>query len=406
VTMRCIHWTLLGAAAVVATAACHTGPSAESYYGVTEGRGIRVKLLAGRKERTDGEVLEVRDSALVILGEKCAVSVVPFASIRLAAFKGINPAYEKGIPTADERAELKMLSRFPGGMPPSVLDYYAQCASTSKVGAALPDANTFLAIARRETNRYQQLDSAIAAGYRRIGGDIPSLGEHWVHPGLVMSGPIDPARPSVLIYTRTATGPVLAGVAWTKVLAAGEPYPDAPVGREAWHEHNGSVAIESLPMHHDHSGMAATEPTRVAILHAWIWIGNPRGTWVADNWALPFVRAGLRADSVAVAAAQALSLTTPGAVEYYTRATAVSRAANDSSTLEHERAMIAAAAADAAAVRAGAAAKLSAAQVARLGEIWTALQLRLASPARSAGDPAPGSNSGQGLAHGAHDGIR
>ena len=390
--MRYIHWTLLGAAAVIATA-CHTGPSAKSYYGVKEGRGIRVKLVVGRKERKDGEVLEVRDSTLVVLGTGCAVSFVPFATIREAAFKGINPAYEKGWPTPDERAELRMLSRYPGGMPQSVLDYYAQCASATIDGVRPPDAKAFLAIAKRETSRYQPLDSAIAAGYRRIGGDIPSLGEHWVHPGLVMSGPIDPARPSVLIYTRTPTGPVLAGVAWTKVLGSGDPYPDEPVGRGAWHEHNGSVALESLPLHHDHAGRDATEPTRVAILHAWIWIENPRGTWVADNWALPFVRAGLRADSVAVEAAQALSLTAPGAVDYYTRAHTISLAPADSARLGRTQAVIAAAAAEAGAVRAGAAAALTEAQVARLGAIWAGLQLRLAGRAavRPNGEPSAAS---------------
>lgn len=372
-TMRYIHWTLLGAAAIMTIAACHTGPSAKSYYGVKEGRGIRVKIHAGKKQRTEGEVLEVRDSALVVLGSGCAISVVPFATIRQAAFKGINPAYEKGWPTTDERAELRLLSRYPGGMPQPVADYYKQCASTTIVGAAVPDANAFLATAKGATNRYQLLDSAIAAGYRRIGGDIPSLGEHWVHPGLVMSGPIDPARPSVLIYTRTPSGPVLAGVAWTKVLGAGEPYPDAPAGRDAWHEHNGSVAIESLPMHHDHGAMETMEPTRVAILHAWIWIENPRGTWVADNWALPLVRAGLQPDSVAVEAAQALSLTAPGAVEYYERAAAASLVRTGSTALMQRRAMIAAAAEQAKAVRADEPDRLSAAQVARLGEIWTAV---------------------------------
>lgn len=372
--MRYINLTLLGAAAVMTIAACHTGPSAKSYYGVKEGRGIRVKILVGKKQRTEGEVLEVRDSALVVLGKGCAISVVPFATIRVAAFQGINPAYEKGLPTTDERAELRLLSRYPGGMPQPVADYYKQCASATLVGATVPDANAFLTIAKGATSRYQQLDSAIAAGYRRIGGDIPSLGEHWVHPGLVMSGPIDPARPSVLIYTRTPSGPVLAGVAWTKVLRAGEPYPDVPVGRAAWHEHNGSVALESLPMHHDHGAMPAMEPTRVAILHAWIWIDNPRGMWVADNWALPLVRAGVRPDSVPIEAAQALSLTAPGAVEYYERAAAVSLAPTDSTALEQRRAIIAAAAEQANAVRAEAPDRLSSAQVARLGEIWTALQ--------------------------------
>jgi hypothetical protein len=112
----------------------------------------------------------------------------------------------------------------------------------------------------------------------------------------------------------------------------------------------------------------------VAILHAWIWIDNPRGTWVADNWALPLVRAGLRPDSVAIEAAQALSLTAAGAVEYYTRAAAAAGA--DSVGRERAREAIARSAEEAKAVRASASGALDAAEVARLSGIWSSLQLR------------------------------
>ena len=360
---------------MIAAAACYTGPSARSYYGVKQGSGIRVKVLAD-KHLTEGEVLEVRDSTLVLLGKKCAVTMVPFRAIRKAAFGGVSPAYHDGWPTPDERAELKMLSRFPGGTPQAVLDEYAHCRSGMAVSAVRPDANEFLAIAKRATSRYQQLDSAIAAGYRRIGVDIPSLGEHWVNPGLVMSGPIDPARPSVLIYVRGPSGPVLAGVAWTKVLKAGEPYPDAPASRDAWHEHNGTVAAESLPMHHDHMAMGTTEPTRVAILHAWIWISNPRGSWVAENWALPFARAGLRADGAPIGAARAMSLTAPGATEYYERVVATA-AGGDSITFARARTLLVSAVSDAMVVRRSASGTLGDAELARLAAVWSELWTRI-----------------------------
>lgn len=185
--------------------------------------------------------------------------------------------------------------------------------TTQRHGAA-----AFLDAARAGTRRYHVLDSAIADGYRRIGDDLPSMGEHWVHPGLVMVGRFEAERPSILIYARGEAGPLLAGVAWTRLLADGEEYPDFPAGPGAWHEHNGTVDDETLPLSHA-MRTPASAGTRVAILHAWVWIANPRGTWNADNWMLPFVRAGLAADSSRARAARALSLTAPGAVEHYAR---------------------------------------------------------------------------------------
>ncbi|MGH7627661.1 MAG: hypothetical protein ACREOJ_20390 [Gemmatimonadaceae bacterium] len=29
------------------------------------------------------------------------------------------------------------------------------------------------------------------------------------------------------------------------------------------------------------------------MLHAWLWLPNPAGMFASDNWALPFVRAGV-----------------------------------------------------------------------------------------------------------------
>jgi hypothetical protein len=54
------------------------------------------------------------------------------------------------------------------------------------------------------------------------------------------------------------------------------------------------------------------------MLHAWIWVDNPQGIFAADNWALPFLRLGLRtalSDSHSdfpLEAAKALSLVNGG----------------------------------------------------------------------------------------------
>ena len=391
-------------AIVAASTGCFTGPSATSYYGVTGGGGIEGKFRL-HKGKTKGELLEVRDSALVLL-DGCKVNVLPFAEIRESRFSGINPEYVSGTPSSSERAELTALSRFPGGAPKEVIDHYLQCASMTEPAvlgktSLLPNVDraavrsvahmpadsghAFLDKARIAVRRYTSLDSAVVAGYRQLGGDLPSLGEHWIHPGLVMSGGIDPSRPSVLIYIRTPSGPVLAGAAWTKVLGPGEPYPSLPAGASAWHEHNGSVVEETLPMMHHHGGMSSAEPTRVAILHAWLGIENPRGVWVADNWALPFARAGLRADNASVASARAMSLTAPGAIAYYERVIA-SAAGRDSVVLGRVRTILSQSAVEATTVRDAATGQLSDSQLAQLTDLWTRLWAQVTNGPPSSAD--------------------
>ncbi|MEJ7809939.1 MAG: hypothetical protein WKG32_05905 [Gemmatimonadaceae bacterium] len=178
-------------------------------------------------------------------------------------------------------------------------------------------ATTFLAAARSATARYRELAQAVADGYRRIGGDLPSMGEHWVNPSIAVRDAFAPDAPSVLIYVRVAGNPVLAGVAYTRFLARDAPYPAFPAGvPHAWHEHNGSVADETLPLGHGNATRPPAGDTRVAVLHAWEWIANPAGVWNADNWALPYIRLGLRPADAPGADAKALALASGGDAYY------------------------------------------------------------------------------------------
>jgi len=149
----------------------------------------------------------------------------------------------------------------------------------------------FASAARAATSRYASQEVAIADGFRRVGGDFPAMGEHWVNLAQVMADTFAATKPSVLTYIRVDGKPQLAGVGYTKLLATGQSLPDFAPARGYWHEHNGSIVEESF-RGHDESPSVEGAP-HLAILHAWIWMPNPDGLFVTDNWTLPFARLGL-----------------------------------------------------------------------------------------------------------------
>lgn len=152
-----------------------------------------------------------------------------------------------------------------------------------------------LAAARDGTMRYRSIDSAITDGFKRVGVEFPAMGEHWVNVARILENRFDPARPSVLTYITDGGRRRLAGVAYTALLAEGEQPPSSAAPQAYWHEHNGSVAEESLPLHHAAGTAAEVGPgaPRLSILHAWVWLPNPAGPFVTDNWTLPLARLGI-----------------------------------------------------------------------------------------------------------------
>jgi hypothetical protein len=178
--------------------------------------------------------------------------------------------------------------------------------------------NDFVIAARAGTARYASQEAAIADGFRRVGTDFPAMGEHWVNLPQVMADSFTPARPSVLTYIKVGRVPHLAGVAYTKLLAPHEQPPDFAPARGHWHEHNGSIVEESFLAGHEMH--ASPGDLRLAILHAWVWIENPDGLFVTDNWSLPFVRVGTAMpDAPGRDAARSAALAT-AAADYYGQA--------------------------------------------------------------------------------------
>ena len=160
------------------------------------------------------------------------------------------------------------------------------CAQDSKEIEALLDR------ARKATDQYSELKFAIAAGYRRAGRDMPSMGEHWINPRIMMNGGLDAAKPAVLTYLMIGDRPVLTGVVYAVSLDPGQAPPLVFGANAHWHEHNGAIDDEALLPEHSTQPSSA-EGTRVAFLHAWLRIPAPGGIFAAENWAIPFVRAEL-----------------------------------------------------------------------------------------------------------------
>lgn len=186
-------------------------------------------------------------------------------------------------------------------------------------GAARPapavqtdSAAAFLARARAGTERYRDRSIAIADGYHAIGVDAPAMGQHWIQPGRLVAARLDAEHPPILEYAIVRGRPTLVGVAYALPLSPGEAPPDFPAGRAAWHSHAGGVEEESLRLSHEDAPLDAREE-RVTVLHAWIWIANPAGTFVPLNWALPYVRAGFEPRAGPDACSKALSLGDGGA---------------------------------------------------------------------------------------------
>jgi len=183
------------------------------------------------------------------------------------------------------------------------------------------DTAEFVRLARSATERYRDREAAAADGYRLIGEDFPGMGEHWIQTDRVFDGVYEPTQPEVLTYVTIDGTPRLLGIAYALPLLEGEQPPDEPAGRDAWHAHTGSLDDETLAPHH-HTSAHADHGARLAMVHAWVWLDNPEGTFAADNWSIPFLRLGLELPrEPAAAAGKTLSLLSGGG-EYVTRVVA------------------------------------------------------------------------------------
>ena len=136
-------------------------------------------------------------------------------------------------------------------------------------------ANALVKIVRDSTQRFQDVNAAMAAGYALqfgcVSGDASgAMGLHYVNGDLVNSGIIDATRPQIVIYEAQPDGSL-------QLIGA-----DFLVFANAWNaNHSGPPELMGQLFH------LFDAPNRFGLpafytLHVWAWKDNPNGAFV--NW--------------------------------------------------------------------------------------------------------------------------
>lgn len=370
------RFALVLTAALLAGCTMRHGEWLDTYPPATGPAGLTAQLRLLEEDRGEmtGELLAVEDRGLLVLHRDTVVRV-HYPRIDWATFPDRRALrVSDGQPPAPAvRDTLRLLSRFPQGVDENLLrrllDAYGQ-EDLVEIGASPPDPGSgthaghpvgtpaplepssraspdpveaFVTAVRQATARFHDRGIAIREGYRKLGPDFPAMGEHWIQPGLVIDGAVDPARPPVLTYATLEGRVTLTGVAYTLPLGRGEEPPPFLGRTDVWHDHSSRVDEESLLLNHrpgaprghgssdgrggagghggnvgpgDHDAGPPPGP-RLAMVHVWAWVESPDGVLAQHNRALPFRRVGLPVPSEPPPAVhRALSLAGSGA-DYY-----------------------------------------------------------------------------------------
>jgi len=103
-------------------AACPIGPRAGSFPAAQSPRGIQADIrLVRQKTAVRGELLEVRDSTLLMLRDGARVTSVPIRAIRLGSFDRQGQLIDGGRLSQGNREKLRLMSRFPASLRAEVL---------------------------------------------------------------------------------------------------------------------------------------------------------------------------------------------------------------------------------------------------------------------------------------------
>jgi hypothetical protein len=139
----------------------------------------------------------------------------------------------------------------------------------------LAKANALVEIVREATKPFQNIATALAAGYVPRFGCVSgshegAMGVHLVHDPLVGDVGLDPTKPELLVYEPRPHGQM-------KLVAA-----DFLVLSAAWHATNQAPPELMGQLFH-----LFDEPNRFGLpafytLHVWAWKENPQGTFA--NW--------------------------------------------------------------------------------------------------------------------------
>lgn len=136
-------------------------------------------------------------------------------------------------------------------------------------GAATAGSGADLAAVRQATVKYHDLAAALADGYVQFyvcteQPGVGTMGQHYVNLGLAGDPAVDPLRPEVLVYAPKRNGELrLVGVEYVTFDTSAQPW------------------VLGQPMLFRAAGNRYGLPDFYE-RHAWIWQGNPLGTF--NDW--------------------------------------------------------------------------------------------------------------------------
>lgn len=119
-------------AAVLSTVACAYGPKVMSFDPATGPRGVSTTFIAASGDVRTGELLEVRETGLLIGGEK-SIFFVPYEALQSATFKDMSlKVGGRRAPSAKQLSTLRLVSRFPQGLSPPLLQQLLEARGQSE----------------------------------------------------------------------------------------------------------------------------------------------------------------------------------------------------------------------------------------------------------------------------------
>ncbi len=144
-----------------------------------------------------------------------------------------------------------------------------------------------LDVVREATEKYTDIEEALADGYVQSTEEVANMGAHFVQPWRMLDGKFDPKRPEILLYTGDEEDNwTLVGTSFVLPLnVVGPDHPDAFAGPlDNWHVHY------ELCTGSDFDSRSSTEeeceedggtwvPVYGWMIHAWVWVDNPLGVF-------------------------------------------------------------------------------------------------------------------------------
>ena len=137
VTIQTKFLLLLVAACVCG--ACHYGPTFSSYPPARNPHGAEAEIITTSKGSITAEIIEVRDSDVMILSDG-KLELRPYASIKSLTIGGLKRSFNiGGRPLSSKtRDELRLFSRFPQGLTPELLSRLLQANGQTELARAQP----------------------------------------------------------------------------------------------------------------------------------------------------------------------------------------------------------------------------------------------------------------------------